>query len=85
MVDQRLLEILVCPWCLGALKHEADRLACVKCRAGYSIVDDIPNMLVEEADLRCVHCDAGLKVESGTATCPECGKSWPVGERRTDL
>jgi len=47
-----LLEILVCPQCRGELVYDraAERLICNRCRLIYAIVDDIPNMLIEEAE-----------------------------------
>jgi uncharacterized protein len=51
-VPQRLLDILVCPKCLTAVKLTEDNkgLKCASCRRVYPIVDDqIPVMLVDEA------------------------------------
>lgn len=50
-VDERLLEILVCPKCKGELEYreEEDALLCHACRLRYAIEDDIPIMLVDEA------------------------------------
>jgi hypothetical protein len=52
MIDPELLKILVCPGCKGALEHDAekDRLSCTQCRLRYPIDDDVPIMLVEEAE-----------------------------------
>lgn len=49
--DVRLLELLVCPQCQGALEHDekAAVLGCGKCRLRYPIKDGIPIMLPEEA------------------------------------
>jgi len=51
-LSAELLSILVCPACKGDLVYEADlqRLTCNACRLRYRIVDDIPVMLVEEAE-----------------------------------
>ncbi len=50
-IDQTLLEILACPKCKGkvALTEKKDGLVCTACRLVYSITDDIPVMLIEEA------------------------------------
>ncbi len=50
-MDPRLLEILVCPICKGALVHrrEAAELVCRACRLAYAVKDGIPVMLEEEA------------------------------------
>lgn len=47
-----LLSILVCPACKGDLDYNADALTltCPKCRLRYKVVDDIPVMLVDEAE-----------------------------------
>jgi uncharacterized protein YbaR (Trm112 family) len=47
-----LLSILVCPACKGDLAYdaEAQTLTCPKCRLRYKVVDDIPVMLVDEAE-----------------------------------
>ncbi len=52
MLDKKLLEILVCPACKGQLQYEQEnaRLVCEKCRLRYAIEDEIPIMLVEEAE-----------------------------------
>ena len=50
-MDSKLLDILVCPNCKGPLLHNKDakELICKPCRLAYSIHDDIPVMLIEEA------------------------------------
>ena len=50
-LDERLLEILVCPKCKGDLEYrrEAPELVCSACRLRYSIRDGIPIMLIDEA------------------------------------
>ena len=47
-----LLSILVCPVCKGDLVYEEglQRFTCNACRLRYSIVNDIPVMLVEKAE-----------------------------------
>ena len=49
MIDQLLLDIIVCPDCHGALKHEAAELICQTCGLAYPIRDEIPVLLVDEA------------------------------------
>jgi uncharacterized protein YbaR (Trm112 family) len=51
MLSQELLDILVCPACKGDLeyKQEPERLICPACRLVYPVKDDIPIMLIEEA------------------------------------
>lgn len=52
MLDKQLLEILACPACKGNLEYDEknERLACHACRLKYRIEEDIPIMLVEEAE-----------------------------------
>lgn len=50
-LDQKLLEILVCPKCKGGLvyrEHE-QALDCGACRLRYHVRDGIPVMLIDEA------------------------------------
>ena len=51
MLDEHLLEILVCPKCKGDLEYkpEQNEIICHKCRLRYEVRDDIPIMLVAEA------------------------------------
>ena len=49
MLDPLLLEILACPQCKGDLEHTGDALICHACALAYPIRDDIPIMLVAEA------------------------------------
>jgi uncharacterized protein YbaR (Trm112 family) len=50
-MNNKLLEILVCPVCKGPLSYRKDaaELVCPACRLAYPIRDDIPVMLPEEA------------------------------------
>lgn len=50
-MDNRLLDLLVCPICKGPLvyRKEQQELICKVDRLGYPIRDDIPVMLEEEA------------------------------------
>ena len=52
MIQQRLLDILVCPACKGELDHiiEPDEeLHCKACKLAYQVRDGIPDMIVEDA------------------------------------
>lgn len=52
MLKKELLDILACPQCKGELKYEPEsqRLTCEACRLRYRIEDDIPIMLIDEAE-----------------------------------
>ena len=49
-MDERLLEVLVCPACKARVRLEAERLVCVQCGRRYPVRDGIPVMLIEEAE-----------------------------------
>jgi uncharacterized protein YbaR (Trm112 family) len=52
-IDQQLLDILACPNCHGDVQYlpEANVIACRgECRYRYPVRDDIPVMLIEEAE-----------------------------------
>jgi len=66
MIDKELLEILACPACKSSLKYDEanQKLICLdenredrefkkgeRCGLIYSIKDDIPVMLIEEAEV----------------------------------
>ena len=51
MISKELLEILACPACKADVKLENDKIICTKCGRRYPIKDDIPIMLVSEAEM----------------------------------
>jgi len=51
MVSEELLALLVCPMGKAPLRREGDSLICTRCGPRFAIKDDIPNMLIEEAEL----------------------------------
>jgi len=50
MIDKELLDILACPECKADVKLEGEKIVCLSCGRRYPIRDDIPIMLVEEAE-----------------------------------
>ncbi len=48
-LDQKLLDIIVCPDCHGDLSVQGEELVCGKCGLAYPVRDDIPVLLVDEA------------------------------------
>jgi uncharacterized protein YbaR (Trm112 family) len=57
MLDQQLLDIIACPKCKGDLEYKIDegdhkngRLICRQCSLVYRVEDDIPIMLIDEAE-----------------------------------
>jgi LSD1 subclass zinc finger protein len=51
-LSPELLAILVCPACKGDLTYDsgASSLTCPACRLRYKVVEDIPVMLVDQAE-----------------------------------
>lgn len=51
-MDQELLKILACPKCKGDLEYREEEqvLVCHTCRLKYRIEDEIPIMLIDEAE-----------------------------------
>ncbi len=52
MLSKELLDILACPKCKGDLEYDQknDKLICHACRLKYNIKDEIPIMLIDEAE-----------------------------------
>ena len=52
MLDKKLLEILCCSKCKGDLhyKEANQKLICESCLLKYPVKDDIPVMLIDEAE-----------------------------------
>ncbi len=51
-IDDELLSMLACPQCKKELTYDraAEKLICEACGLRYPIVDDVPDMLVENAE-----------------------------------
>jgi len=51
MLDEELLEILVCPQCKGELEYDegSSTLTCAACELRFPIREGIPIMLLDEA------------------------------------
>jgi uncharacterized protein YbaR (Trm112 family) len=67
MLNEALLSLLVCPLGKAPLRREGDSLLCTRCGPRFCIKDDIPNMLIEEAELPS-WCPAIAELE-----CVQCG------------
>jgi uncharacterized protein YbaR (Trm112 family) len=52
MLSPELLDILVCPKCKGELDYRQDPegLVCTTCGVRYPVRDDIPILLIDEAE-----------------------------------
>ena len=51
MINEELLKLLVCPLGKVPLRLEGDTLVCSRCGPRFKIQDEIPNMLIDEAEL----------------------------------
>jgi uncharacterized protein YbaR (Trm112 family) len=51
MLDNKLLDILVCPLCKAKIDYDKknNELICQKCKLAYPIDEDIPVMLIDSA------------------------------------
>ena len=53
-VDKELMELLVCPSCHGQVElraeGDAEWIVCLACGLRYPVKDDIPVMLIDEAE-----------------------------------
>lgn len=80
MIDKELLDILACPLCKADVKLEGDSLRCVnvKCGCQYSIRNDIPVMMIDEAQRPCPECSSqrDWAGEKGSLICPKCGMTF---------
>lgn len=51
MITKELLNILACPLCKTDVRLEGDRIVCTNCGRRYPVRDNIPVMLIDEAEL----------------------------------
>ena len=57
MLDKQLLDILACPQCKGELEYKTEQnndkngqLICHHCKLVYQVDDDIPIMIIDDAE-----------------------------------
>ena len=50
MLNDEFLSLLVCPMGKAPLRQDGDVLICTRCGTRFAIKDDIPIMLIEEAE-----------------------------------
>lgn len=77
MIKKEVLDILACPLCKADVKLENNLLICTnpQCFCRYRIEDDIPIMLIDEAERPCPKCGARRDwlEEKNLLKCPKCG------------
>ncbi len=51
-LSDEILSIIVCPKCKGELEYDSDKnkLTCENCRLVFRVEDDIPVLLLDEAE-----------------------------------
>jgi hypothetical protein len=74
-VPKELLELMACAFCKSELSEDGDRLRCRNSECGlvYAVKDEIPVMLVDEAERPCPKCKATRQVTDDVLSCPQCG------------
>jgi len=74
-VPKDLLDIMACSFCKSGLRLDGDRLRCVNAECGlvYSVKDDIPVMLIDEAERPCPKCGATRDWTDDVLKCAKCG------------
>ena len=52
VLAKELLSVLACPKCKGDVKYDrkAKKIVCNKCKLRYPVIDEIPDMLIEDAE-----------------------------------
>ena len=73
-ISKDLLDIMACPFCKGDLRLEGEKLHCTntECSLIFSIKDDIPVMLIDEAERPCPKCSATRDWDDDELKCPKC-------------
>jgi uncharacterized protein len=51
MINEELLALIVCPIGKAPLRLEGETLVCTRCGPRFAIKDEIPDMLMEHAEL----------------------------------
>lgn len=74
-IPKELLDIMACPFCKSDLRLEGEKLFCVnsECNLRFNIKEDIPIMLIDEAERPCPRCQQHRDWQDDILTCPKCG------------
>ena len=74
-IPKDLLDIMACAFCKSALRLDGDRLRCqnAACALVFAVKDDIPIMLIDEAERPCPKCAATREWTDDVLKCPKCG------------
>lgn len=73
-IARELIEILACAFCKSAIRVEGQRIHCgnAKCGLVYRVEDDIPIMLIEEAERPCPKCKTTRDWKDDVLSCSKC-------------
>ena len=73
-VPKALLDIMACSFCKSTLRLEGDKLHCANrdCSLVFPIKDDIPVMLIDEAQRPCPQCGTTRDWNDDVLKCPKC-------------
>ena len=77
-LSKELREILVCAFCKSQVEITDERIRCTepKCGLVYPIRDDIPVMLIDEAERACPSCGEEREWEDDLLRCPGCSEEF---------
>ena len=77
-IPKDLLDILACALCKSELRLEGEQLRCTnaECSLVFSVKDDIPIMLIDEAQRPCPKCQAQRDWTDDQLRCPKCGATF---------
>ena len=82
-VPKDLLDILACALCKTAVRLDGDKLRCgnVDCGLVYAVKDDIPIMLIDEAERPCPKCGKTRTWTDDLLKCPACSAEFRYGRK----
>ncbi|MFH1230778.1 MAG: hypothetical protein V1709_04700 [Planctomycetota bacterium] len=76
MIKKEVLNVLICPFCKSDCKQRDSDIICTnpECLCVYRIEDDIPVMLIDEANRSCPKCGSQRDwiEERNLLRCPKC-------------
>lgn len=77
-LSKDLLDILACAFCKSEVRVQGNMILCTeeKCGLRYRIQDDIPVMLIDEAERPCPKCDKQRDWQDDVLKCPACGETF---------
>ena len=77
-IPKDLLDIMACALCKSDLRLEGEQLLCTNAECGlqYSVQDDIPIMLIDEARRPCPKCTMQRDWTDDELKCQKCGATF---------